>query len=216
MSIIAPDFKHGANFKIGHNVIIEPDVIVGCGVELGNNVILMSGTRINSNVIMADYCCTTGACIIGNNVNIRTRTTISKCVIVEDNVFIGGGVMTSHTKHVPHCRDKVKSVQYLLRVGYGSIIGSHTILMAGVKIAPNSIIGGGSVVVRDTVKPGMYIGSPVEKIGNVPAEYWVSGKSAKYDFSPDVIEKYLPNMLVDVKPNKNIAHREIVEYIYLP
>ena len=66
---IAEDFKHGSNFKHGHNVVIEPDVIVGDDVKLGNNVVLKSGTRFGSVIDFSDYCCTTGACILGNHIN---------------------------------------------------------------------------------------------------------------------------------------------------
>lgn len=209
MSIqIADDFRHGANFKHGHNVIIEPDVVVGDDVKLGHNVVLKSGTRFGNTIDFADYCCTTGLCIVGNEVNARTGACISKSLIVEDRVFIGPGIMSNHTKHVPHGRPNIPKVQYLTRIGYGSIIGSASLLLAGVIIAPNVIIGGGSVVVKSIEQSGVYVGNPLKRLGDVPEDYWVEGESQRYEFEPELINKYLPELIIDIAPSKNIAGKK--------
>jgi len=208
MSIhIADDFIHGANFKHGHNVVIEPDVIVGDDVKLGHNVVLKSGTRFGSTIDFADYCCTTGAVIMGNNINARTAAVVSKSVIVEDNVFLGPGIMTNHTKHVHQARPRVPKAQYITRIGFGAVIGSSCMILAGVSIAPNTIIGGGSVVVKNITEPGVYVGNPPRRLGEVPEDYWVEGESERYEFAPDIIRKYLPNILVEADPHQNIVKK---------
>ena len=204
---IADDFKHGSNFRHGHNLIIEPDVIVGDDVKLGNNVVLKSGTRFGSAIDFADYCCTTGACILGDRINARTGAIISKSVIIEDCVFIGPGIMTNHTKHVSHCRPEIPSVQYVTRIGFGSIIGSSSMLLAGVSIAPNVIIGGSSVVVKDVTEAGIYVGNPIKRLGEVPENYWVEGESKMYNFEESILKKYLPNIILGADTHKNIANK---------
>ena len=107
-SVVADDFQEYFPFRnMGHFCVIEKDVKVGDNVVLGDFVKLKSGTRIGDNVNLADYVKTTGLCYIGNNVNIRTGSCISKSVIVEDNTFIGAGVMSSHTRNVYHMRPKM-------------------------------------------------------------------------------------------------------------
>jgi len=197
-TIIADDFQHGDNFKHGQNVIIESDVIVGDDVKLGNNVVLKSGTRFGSQIDFADYCCTTGACILGDHINARTGAIISKSVIVEDWV-------TNHTKHVSHGRPNIPRVQYVTRIGFGSIIGSSSMLLAGVSITSNVIIGGSSVVVKNVKEPGIYVGSPIKRLGDVPKDYWVDGESKRYEFEQELLDKYLPNIILEADPHKNIA-----------
>lgn len=195
MTDIAMDFRHGIGFKYGSNVVIEPDVIIGDNVTLGHNVILKSGTRFGDSINFADNCCTTGACILGDKVNVRTGTVISKAVIIEDCAYIGPGVMTNHTKHVTHCRPKVKSNFLTTRIGYGAVIGASCWIMAGVNIGKNVMIGGGVLVVKDLLDPGIYVGIPPKLLKDIPEELVVKGISKSYDFDEEIIQKYLPGLI---------------------
>jgi UDP-2-acetamido-3-amino-2,3-dideoxy-glucuronate N-acetyltransferase len=194
MTDIAMDFRHGKDFKYGSNVVIEPDVVVGDDVTLGHNIVLKSGTRFGNNINFADNCCTTGACILGDKVNVRTGSVISKAVIVEDCAYVGPGVMTNHTKHVTHCRPKIKSNFLTTRIGYGAVIGASCWLMAGINIGANVMIGGGVLVVKDLINPGIYIGIPPKLLKELPEELRVEGKSKLYNFAPEIIDQYLPGI----------------------
>jgi UDP-3-O-[3-hydroxymyristoyl] glucosamine N-acyltransferase len=199
-SWIAKDFVHGNGFVHGINCIIDPDVVVGDDVRLGHEVHLKSGTRILSDVEIADHCMTTGICIIGNHVRIRTGSCISKSVIVDDWAFIAAGIMSSHTKHIYHGRPNMPKKQLITRIGYGAIIGSRTNLTAGVTIAPGAIVGYGSNVVGSLDQPhGIYYNHPQPYATlqstldpehawyiEVPADY------APHQFEEAMLQKYLP------------------------
>jgi acetyltransferase-like isoleucine patch superfamily enzyme len=198
---IDKSFIHGDNFKFGQNCIIEKDVIVGNNVTLGHNVILKSGTRFGDNIEFADLCVTTGACWVGNYVVFRTGAILSKSVIIEDKVFYGPGVVTNHTKHVSHMRPSMRKEQLITYIGYGSIIGTQASIVAGVKISPLTIIGGGGVVVKDLIEAGVYVGNPVKKIMGVPDEYKIDipENSGQIYMKKDVInhlKKYIKNLNV--------------------
>jgi acetyltransferase-like isoleucine patch superfamily enzyme len=192
---IAPDFKHGSGFTHGENVVIEPDVVVGDNVNLGHFIVLKSGTRFGSNINFADFCCTTGACILGDNINVRTNTVISKGVIAEDDVYIGPGVMSNHTKHITHRRPQIKGQFYVTRICHGAIIGASVWIMAGVTIGKNVIVGGGVLIVKNIMDPGIYVGTPPRILRVLPPEYVVPGSSKEYNFQPEIIEKYLPGII---------------------
>jgi UDP-2-acetamido-3-amino-2,3-dideoxy-glucuronate N-acetyltransferase len=192
MNNIHSSFVLGSNFQCGFNVIIEEDVIVGDNVKLGHNVTLKSGTRVMNDVTLADYVKTTGICIIGNGVGARTGACISKSVIINDNTFIGPGVMTNHTKNVMHKRN-LKEVQLITRIGYGAVIGSVASLVAGLTIGDNVVIAAGSNVYKDILEAGIYGGNPVKKIKDIdpafilkkPADY------QEYKFDEELLRKYL-------------------------
>jgi len=187
-------FKHGKNFKIGNFSIIESGVRVGDNVTIGHHCLLKSGTRFADNVNFADYCKTTGICYVGNNVNVRTGSCISKSVIVEDKAFIGAAVMTSHTKHIHHQRPQMPRVQLLTRIGYGAVVGSHTNLSAGVHIGDNVVIGYGSVVIKDVLEPAIYAGNPLRKLKELSDEMRVTKPDGyeEHIFSDEMLAKYLP------------------------
>ncbi|SMD06293.1 transferase hexapeptide (six repeat-containing protein) [Desulfocicer vacuolatum DSM 3385] len=172
MTYISQDFKHGSGLQIGEQTIIEPEVVVGNNVKIGHRVTLKSGTIIKDNSIIDDHCITTGACIIGSHVNIRTGAIISKSTIIEDYSFVGPGVITNHTKHVSHGRhDNIEDIQLLTYIGYGSVLGSQASIVAGIKIVPQVILGAGTIVVKDLLEPGIYIGFPAKKTVDLPQEY---------------------------------------------
>ena len=199
-SIISGDFQHGKNLTHGHFCVIEPDVVVGDDVSLGNYVMLKSGTRILNGVNMADYCKTTGACIIGNSVMIRTGSCISKGVIVDDWVFIGAGIMTSHTKHIYHGRPQAPRRQLVTRIGYGAVIGSRANMVAGVEIAPGAVVGYHSSVVKSLPMPrGIYLNSPgsiasLQRTIEPGEDLYIELPEhyERHEFNPGLLKKYLP------------------------
>jgi len=193
-SIIEENVIAGDNVSIGHHCVLGKDVIVGNNVKIGNFCYLKSGTRFANNIDFADYCKTTGICYIGNNVNIRTGSCISKSVIVEDKAFIGAGIMSSHTKHIHHQRPKMPRSQLITRIGYGAVVGSHSNLSAGVKIGDNVIIGYGSVVTKDALEPAIYVGTPLKKIAELPPDIVIPKPEDyhEHQFSEAMLKKYLP------------------------
>ncbi len=196
MSYIHTSFVHGQNFKCGENVVIEEDVVVGDDVKLGHNVTLKSGTRIMNDVTLGDYVKTTGLSIFGNGVTARTGACISKSVIINDNVFIGPGIMTNHTKNVMWKRD-LPEVQLITNIGYGAVIGSCASLLAGLKIGDNVVIAAGSNIYKDILEPGIYGGNPAKRIKDIDPEYELKrpGTYVEYEFDIEMLRKYLPKWI---------------------
>jgi UDP-2-acetamido-3-amino-2,3-dideoxy-glucuronate N-acetyltransferase len=193
-SIMDSSFEHGKNFKIGNFSVIEEDVQVGDNVSIGHFCMLKSGTRFGDNVNFADCCTTTGICYVGNNAAVRTGSCISKSVIIEDKAFIGAGIMSSHTKHIHHQRTQVQPRQLITRIGYGAVIGSRSNLSAGVKIGDNVVIGYGSVVTKDVLDLGVYVGNPLRKLSNVPKEMIIPKPEGykEHQFNAEMLKRYLP------------------------
>jgi len=158
---------------------------------------LKSGTRILNDVEIADHCQTTGICIIGNHVRIRTGSCISKSVIIDDWVYVAGRIMSSHTKHVYHGRPRMEKRQLITRIGYGVVVGSRTNLMAGITIAPGVIVGYNSNVVKDLLVPhSVCFGQPAQiyKLLEVDDPWYIKVPSdyEPHQFDADLLKKYLP------------------------
>jgi len=119
----------------------------------------MKGTVIGDDTVLQDYVNTSGPCKIGNNVIIKRQTMIGKSTIIKDNVLIGSGVTTTRVKHMGDSDTEELPVI----IGPDCKIGSRTIILAGIVIGPGVEIGAGSLVTKDCIEPGIYIGSPAKK-----------------------------------------------------
>jgi acetyltransferase-like isoleucine patch superfamily enzyme len=198
--VIDRDVRVGQNVTIGHFAVIEPDVVIGDNVSIGHRATLKSGTRIGDDSTFDDHCITTGACLLGRKVNIRTGAIISRSTIIEDFCFVGPGVITNHTKHVTHGRtDTVTDEQLLTTIGYGSIIGSQASLLAGIHIGPQSIVGGGSVVIKDLAGHAVYVGSPSHRLSDLPPGYQMDqpANAGSIYLTTEVLDlfvKYMPKL----------------------
>ena len=86
---------------------------------------------------------------IGNNVILNTSAVIEHDAVVGDHTHISTGAIVNGEG----------------KVGKRCFIGSQTVIANCVNICDDVIIGAGSVVVKDIVKPGVYVGCPVKFIG---------------------------------------------------
>lgn len=166
-NVIEKNFSFGTKFKIGNFNTIKENVKVGNGVEICNYVLLKSGTIIGNDCYVDSYVLTSGNCIIGNNVIMRYRTVIARNIIIEDNCFFTAGVKTIFLDHSAN-----KITKYLV-IKNGCYFGDNSIIMGGITIAENCIIGANSFVNKNTEPGGVYAGTPARRLRNVKdSELW--------------------------------------------
>lgn len=160
LSVVSPKFKHGKNLKMGYfNVIGIVEVGVNC--EICNFVLLKDGTKMGDNCYVDSYVLSSGQCTIGHRVTMRYRTVIARNVIVMNDVFFTAGVKTIFLDH-----KKTATVNPLV-IHKGCYLGDNSIIMGGVTIAPNCIIGACAFVNKDTEPNGVYAGTPARRFRNV-------------------------------------------------
>jgi len=155
-TFIADDFRHGENFKIGHNVIIETGCVVGDNVEIGHFVLLKAGTIVGSNTFIDSYVKSSGDNSIGSGVTLRFNATIAREVHVEDDVFIAPNVMTIFSEF-----DGSKSAE--TRICKGAFVGTAVVISPNVTIGENAVIGAMSMVTSDCAPNSIYKGIPAAK-----------------------------------------------------
>lgn len=150
------------------------------GVTIGNNCILISESTVNPTSGFSHCYFRTekdGFISIGNNVGIsHTNITSFVGVTIEDNVLIGSGVKIWDTDFhsvdytYRSCSEDsdVKSSPILIKEG--AFIGACSIILKGVTIGRNSVIGAGSVVTKSVPDNEIWAGNPakfVRKLGGV-------------------------------------------------
>lgn len=111
---------------------------------------------------------------IGKRCKVSSHSFLCEGVTIEDNVFIGHGVMFTNDKY-PRSTNPDGSPQteadwavIPITVKKGASIGSNATILAGVTIGERSIVGAGSVVTRDVAADTVVAGVPAKILRSVP------------------------------------------------
>ena len=134
--------------EIGHDTIIQDQVnLYKC--KIGNNCKVDAFVYIEEGVK------------IGNNCKIRTLTFIPTGVTIEDDVFIGPNVTFTNDKY-PRTKGDWKLLPTLVK--RGASIGANSVILPGITIGENAIVGAGSVVTRNVPSNSVVAGNPARII----------------------------------------------------
>lgn len=109
--------------------------------------------KIGENTTIGAFCDIGG--IVGNNCKIQCHVSIPPLTVIEDNVFIGPGVKFCNDKHMDASL-KGYVVHEGARIGAGAVICAN--------VGKNSIIGAGSVVLKDVPGGATVVGNPAKEI----------------------------------------------------
>ncbi len=133
--------------EAGSNVtVIEPSNLYGC--KIGNNSFVGPFVEIQKDVV------------IGENCRIQSHSFICELVTIGNNCFVSHGVMFINDDFRTGMPElKVKKRWRATKIENNVSIGSNATILP-VSICSNVVIGAGSVVTKDIVKPGVYTGNP--------------------------------------------------------
>lgn len=160
----------GKRIHIGLGSVVEKGVTIGKNVFIGHNTVVRSGSVIGDDVMISHNCVIEDGVHIGNAVRIQASSYITRGTKIEDCVFIGPMVCTTNEwKISTHGRDIPHKIQPCL-IKYGARIGARVLLMPGVIIHKNALVGAGSLITKDVPERQIWFGHPAEKHGTVPFE----------------------------------------------
>ena len=118
--------------------------------KIGDGTVIHAGVHIHDEVK------------IGKNCQIEAQVFIPNGVTIEDNCFIGPQVCFTNDPTMTLKRKNWTPTPTLVKKGVK--IGAGAIIRAGVTIGENSLIGCGSVVLKDVPAGETWVGSPAKKL----------------------------------------------------
>jgi UDP-2-acetamido-3-amino-2,3-dideoxy-glucuronate N-acetyltransferase len=150
------------NVRRGDDVVIKyPDLVNLYGCTIGQ------GTRIGPFVEIQK------GSAIGRNCKISSHSFICEGVTVEDEVFIGHGVMFTNALF-PHSTKEDGTLQRdgdweltTTLIKRRASIGSNATIIAGIAVGEGALVGAGAVVTKDVPDYAVVVGNPARLIGDV-------------------------------------------------
>lgn len=136
-------------------------------VRFGENVVVYSfsnlyGCSIGDETQVGPFVEIQRGASIGARCKIQSHTFICDGVTIEDEVFVGHGVLFINDKH-PRATTDEGSLQgssdwelQLTRVSRGASLGSGAVILGGVTIGEGAVVGAGAVV-RSDVESGVTV-----------------------------------------------------------
>jgi UDP-2-acetamido-3-amino-2,3-dideoxy-glucuronate N-acetyltransferase len=150
---------------------IAPIAMVASDVVLGENVRLapfvnLYGCRIGSDTRIGAFVEVQRDAVIGRRCKISSHSFICSGVTIEDEVFIGHGVVfindrrprATNADGTPQNESDWKLEHTIIRKG--ASLGSGAIIMCGIEIGAGALIGAGAIVARDVPARAIVAGEP--------------------------------------------------------
>src|ERR1700736_6047988 len=150
---------------MNHEVCITPDVKLGRDVKL-SKFINLYGCGIGDETKIGAFVEIQKNVVIGKRCKISSHTFVCEGVVIEDNVFIGHGVIFTNDSY-PRAANREGDLQTesdwtveSTVIKRGASIGSGATILANITIGENAIVGAGSVVTKDVPASSIVAGNP--------------------------------------------------------
>jgi UDP-2-acetamido-3-amino-2,3-dideoxy-glucuronate N-acetyltransferase len=153
--MIARDVKLGRDVRIP-----QPDLVNLYGCTIGDETGIGAFVEIQKNAVIGARC------------KISSHTFICEGVTIEDDVFVGHGVVFINDRYpraTAQGRIQTEADWAVVptRVKKGASIGSGAVVLCGVTIGAAAMIGAGAVVTKDVPDETIVAGVPARRVSAV-------------------------------------------------
>jgi acetyltransferase-like isoleucine patch superfamily enzyme len=154
-----------ALFSMNEYVCIAPDVKLGRNVKL-SKFINLYGCEVGDESKIGAFVEIQKNASIGKRCKISSHTFICEGVTIEDNVFIGHGVMfinDSYPRATAMDGNLQTEADWKVErtvIRKGASVGSGCTILSNITIGENAIVGAGSVVTKDVAPNCIVAGNP--------------------------------------------------------
>jgi UDP-2-acetamido-3-amino-2,3-dideoxy-glucuronate N-acetyltransferase len=154
-------------------VPIDAHVVLGANVSIFHRELVnLYGCRIGDETKIGAFVEIQKNAVVGKRCKISSHTFICEGVEIEDEVFVGHGVIFTNDLY-PRAANADGSLQteadwkvLPTRVCRGASIGSNATILPNLTIGEHALIGAGAVVTRDVAAFAIVAGVPARVVGS--------------------------------------------------
>jgi acetyltransferase-like isoleucine patch superfamily enzyme len=157
-------FGSGSLIRPPYTIVSPGRIYIGSGTIIGPNALLSVitdhlGYQFEPELRIGDRCS------IGQNfvVGCIDRVTIGNDVLISSNAFVGDTIHGYADANTPVLYQPLEK-RGALEVGNGAFIGINAVVLPGVRIGRNAVVGAGAVVTHDVPDRAVVVGNPAHII----------------------------------------------------
>ena len=160
------DLELGEGVTVCAGAVVYAGAVIGRGAILGDQSQVREGARVGEASVVGRASCIDFSAVVGDRVSVQTGVYVTGAAIVEDDVFLGPGVMMTNDDAMGrHPRGEPLRGPVVRRAAR---IGGGVVLVPGVEIGEEAFVGAGAVVTRDVGAREIVFGVPARSRGRVP------------------------------------------------
>lgn len=152
------------NDSLRHPLSDIQSTAIGEGTVVWQYTVILPGAKIGRNCKIGAFCFIENDVVIGDNVTVKPYVGICDGVTLEDDVFIGPSVSFAND-NAPKSRNTENYRMERIVVRKGASVGVSAVILPGVEIGENALVGAGSVVTKDVPAGATVVGNPAYVIG---------------------------------------------------
>lgn len=132
---------------------------------------VMAGACVGDHCNIGDHAFVEAGAVVGNNVTLKNHVLIWEGITIEDDVFVGPGVIFTNdqfprSRRMPGAKQRyAQKSNWLLStvVRHGCSIGAAATICPGITLGNYSMVAAGSVVTKDVDPYALVVGSPARR-----------------------------------------------------
>jgi acetyltransferase-like isoleucine patch superfamily enzyme len=149
-AVVFAGARIGAGAIVGDQAFVRERATVGAGTVIGR------GSTVDNDVV------------VGERVRVQTSVYLTAYSVVEDDVFLGPGAVTTNdstmSRHGPEYALEGALLRRACRIGGGAV------LVPGVEVGEEAFVAAGAVVTRDVPARAVVMGVPARVVREVGEE----------------------------------------------
>lgn len=140
---------------------------IGPNSRIWQFVVVLPKAKIGADANICSHCLIENDVILGNRVTVKSGVQLWDGLRVGDDVFIGPNVSFTNDRfpRSKHHQEKVLTTE----IEKGVSIGAGAVVLPGLRLGRNAMIGAGSVVTRSVPPNAIVVGNPARIVGYVDA-----------------------------------------------